>query len=523
MAVVPTQLESFRSVDQLEETEERLLELVFQNQQGIVSDATRFQEQHRGVEIVVTPFKILAVTQSLPNGLDVSSARNVTFASHDLTTVEVVEDGTTHDKEGAPFSVIFEISNTPTKRTKSISVPVAPATRTSPDVSRRGVINRLTNAPTSFTTTTPAPAISTPIIGIESKDTRSRSRSPPRRSITALLDDLSGNASRSTSPAPATTTSPAPVTTTAHTTTATVAATATATSAPATATVKPTSSAAAFFEGPTLTDLALQLGQKVSVVRSNFYVPQSVVSYYFEITILNPGAPLTFTTSSTSSSSSSSSTSTSTDSSSTTSTASTATTTTTTTTTSTTSTTSTISTTSSLSISTTPSTSTATSSPLSPTSPTSPSAVLSPKDFAFDIAIGMYQEGMALEGYPGYNSFAFSTRRGEVHYSHNTDVMRRLFGEACGKAGDVIGCGYHIKFNKRSVFFTLNGKKIGSPIERQSMHGSFPQMHPAAWLQCKGGKLKFNFGQEPWMFNFEEIGRAVQQECRDRSRMPSSA
>eukprot|EP00456_Euglypha_rotunda_P009482 TRINITY_DN1213_c2_g3_i1.p1 TRINITY_DN1213_c2_g3~~TRINITY_DN1213_c2_g3_i1.p1 ORF type:complete len:102 (-),score=33.59 TRINITY_DN1213_c2_g3_i1:24-329(-) len=37
------------------------------------------------------------------------------------------------------------------------------------------------------------------------------------------------------------------------------------------------------------------------------------------------------------------------------------------------------------------------------------------------------------------------------------------------------------------------------------------------------GQEEFSSMQDQWMRDGKEIGRAVQQECRDRSRMPSSA
>jgi hypothetical protein len=79
MAVRPTSSQGFKSVDLLERTEDRLIELLRQAERGMADDVARFQEQHRGVELTHSPFAGAPVL--LPNTLDVGSARAATFVA----------------------------------------------------------------------------------------------------------------------------------------------------------------------------------------------------------------------------------------------------------------------------------------------------------------------------------------------------------------------------------------------------------------------------------------------------------
>ncbi len=85
MAVCPTELGEFRSVEQLEYKEGRLWELIYQLQHSITEDT--MQKQLSQVEVLKhSPFAKLPVI--LPNVLDRGSGKRVTFpASSDLTIV----------------------------------------------------------------------------------------------------------------------------------------------------------------------------------------------------------------------------------------------------------------------------------------------------------------------------------------------------------------------------------------------------------------------------------------------------
>eukprot|EP00456_Euglypha_rotunda_P033424 TRINITY_DN25889_c1_g1_i5.p1 TRINITY_DN25889_c1_g1~~TRINITY_DN25889_c1_g1_i5.p1 ORF type:complete len:101 (-),score=15.10 TRINITY_DN25889_c1_g1_i5:23-325(-) len=70
------------------------------------------------------------------------------------------------------------------------------------------------------------------------------------------------------------------------------------------------------------------------------------------------------------------------------------------------------------------------------------------------------------------------------------------------------------KVDKRNedVAEVIKGIKMGAKQERMDI---LNQYHHVFW--CGDLNYRLDFGDQ------EEIGRAVQQECRDRSRMPSSA
>eukprot|EP01083_Nonionella_stella_P059475 155578_1 len=130
---------------------------------------------------------------------------------------------------------------------------------------------------------------------------------------------------------------------------------------------------------------------------------------------------------------------------------------------------------------------------------------------AWDIAIGLYRDGMPLEGFPGaHTSFAYSARKGRAHHSGGSHAFVRDFAPPFG-SGDVIGCGYDLR--KGEVFFTLNGALLESPFEE--VHARF---HPIVWIESPGARVRANFGHEAFVFGFEAtLPEDYLESLKDRS------
>lgn len=84
MATLPSQLNEFRSLEQLEEKEGRLLELLYQVKHSIVEES--LQKQVPQAQLLKhSPFSKLPLI--LPSKLDRGSAKRITLVSSDLRTV----------------------------------------------------------------------------------------------------------------------------------------------------------------------------------------------------------------------------------------------------------------------------------------------------------------------------------------------------------------------------------------------------------------------------------------------------
>ena len=129
---------------------------------------------------------------------------------------------------------------------------------------------------------------------------------------------------------------------------------------------------------------------------------------------------------------------------------------------------------------------------------------------AFNCAVGLFRSGMQLKGYPGSsNSYAYSSK-GEAMSTSGGRVVRSPYGPPFS-TGDVIGCLWNLRRN--SIVFTHNGRLVdgagglaaGAGGKQEllpafsSVNGRF---YPACWCEADGMKLKANWGQEPFRFDF---------------------
>jgi len=88
MAVRPTSLASFRSLAALEDSQDRLSELLVETGKGQESDIIRFRAQMSRNELTHSPFKDLPL--EIPKQLDLDSAKNLRFLDDALLEVRVV-------------------------------------------------------------------------------------------------------------------------------------------------------------------------------------------------------------------------------------------------------------------------------------------------------------------------------------------------------------------------------------------------------------------------------------------------
>jgi hypothetical protein len=156
---------------------------------------------------------------------------------------------------------------------------------------------------------------------------------------------------------------------------------------------------------------------------------------------------------------------------------------------------------------------------------------------SFGVAIGFSRGGIALEGYPGFNSsYALSIYNGELHYMSGGYIQRIAVPEFHCVAGDVIGCGWNLR--QDSIYFTKNGQLIQGKQYQAIIHAtqsntvspainsttSSPNInslanstassaiftrvkgrfYPTVWLDntIANYSLEINFGQSPWLFDF---------------------
>lgn len=161
---------------------------------------------------------------------------------------------------------------------------------------------------------------------------------------------------------------------------------------------------------------------------------------------------------------------------------------------------------------------------------------------AFDIAIGLFRCGMPLEGLPGrHSTYAYSGRNGELHLTRSKSVVREKIFPSF-KSGDTIGCGVHLRYGQRTIFFTLNGRLLHAEEAARDQFddldlgpnafgggsGTTPRpssaarrpatssitsisgieanlsgrFYPAIWFENPGAHVTCNFGQHQFRFDF---------------------
>uniref|UniRef100_A0A3P8XP19 B30.2/SPRY domain-containing protein n=1 Tax=Esox lucius TaxID=8010 RepID=A0A3P8XP19_ESOLU len=88
------------------------------------------------------------------------------------------------------------------------------------------------------------------------------------------------------------------------------------------------------------------------------------------------------------------------------------------------------------------------------------------------IAVGLVPQFYQLDHQPGWlpQSIAYHADDGKLY---NGNTVGQQFGPKCNQ-GDRIGCGIHCEAGLTTVFFTKNGKEVGSVAIPVAMEGLFP-------------------------------------------------
>ncbi len=115
------------------------------------------------------------------------------------------------------------------------------------------------------------------------------------------------------------------------------------------------------------------------------------------------------------------------------------------------------------------------------------------------VGIGLSRSGIPLEGMPGTNnSYAIVTGTGRVYHSNSLIFDGREYTDPIEQT-KVVGCCWDIQ--KSSVYFTVDGRKLPKAFDLSKKGGG--TFIPTIWLPSKDTVVRLNFGQNPFVFNFE--------------------
>jgi hypothetical protein len=115
----------------------------------------------------------------------------------------------------------------------------------------------------------------------------------------------------------------------------------------------------------------------------------------------------------------------------------------------------------------------------------------------------------AADGYHSDDGAKWRFDQTQRPYTDGRVVQGELFAEPFGGAGarpDVIGAG--IDKQRRSIFFTKNGKLMGTAFEGicPDQAQEFPTLLPTVTLHARGDVCQLNFGERPFMFDLLAFG-----------------
>mmetsp|Transcript_7126 Transcript_7126/g.20115 ORF Transcript_7126/g.20115 Transcript_7126/m.20115 type:complete len:488 (-) Transcript_7126:361-1824(-) len=133
------------------------------------------------------------------------------------------------------------------------------------------------------------------------------------------------------------------------------------------------------------------------------------------------------------------------------------------------------------------------------------------------IGIGFADDKFKSQRQPGWepNSYGYHGDDGHKFGSGSHDAYGPLYS-----TGDVVGAGIHL--GRGEIFFTVNGRHLGlafSGVKAASLY-------PTIGLHSPGEKIEANFGQRPFLFDFEAFLEAERQNNRkavSREELPAGA
>ncbi|CAH1164433.1 unnamed protein product [Phaedon cochleariae] len=122
------------------------------------------------------------------------------------------------------------------------------------------------------------------------------------------------------------------------------------------------------------------------------------------------------------------------------------------------------------------------------------------------MGIGLSAQGVNMNRLPGWDKQSYGYH-GDDGHSFCSSGTGQPYGPTF-TTGDVIGCGVNLIDN--TCFYTKNGHHLGTAFRDIP-----PNLYPTVGLQTPGEVVDANFGQEPFVFDIEDMLK----ELRSRTRM----
>ncbi|KRT83612.1 hypothetical protein AMK59_4171 [Oryctes borbonicus] len=122
------------------------------------------------------------------------------------------------------------------------------------------------------------------------------------------------------------------------------------------------------------------------------------------------------------------------------------------------------------------------------------------------MGIGLAHPGGTLNRLPGWDKYSYGYH-GDDGHTFSSSGTGQPYGPTF-TTGDVIGCG--VNFIDNSCFYTKNGHHLGTAFSDLP-----PNLYATVGLQTPGEVVDTNFGQEPFVFDIEDM----MKELRSRTRL----
>ncbi|CAG9864238.1 unnamed protein product [Phyllotreta striolata] len=121
------------------------------------------------------------------------------------------------------------------------------------------------------------------------------------------------------------------------------------------------------------------------------------------------------------------------------------------------------------------------------------------------MGIGLSAQGVNMNRLPGWDKQSYGYH-GDDGHSFCSSGTGQPYGPTF-TTGDVIGCGVNLIDN--TCFYTKNGHHLGTAFRDLP-----PNLYPTVGLQTPGEVVDANFGQEPFVFDIEDMMRELRSRTR---------
>lgn len=121
------------------------------------------------------------------------------------------------------------------------------------------------------------------------------------------------------------------------------------------------------------------------------------------------------------------------------------------------------------------------------------------------MGIGLSAQGVNMNRLPGWDKHSYGYH-GDDGHSFCSSGTGQPYGPTF-TTGDVIGCGVNLVDN--TCFYTKNGHHLGI-----AFRGLPPNLYPTVGLQTPGEVVDANFGQQPFLFDIEDMLRELRARTR---------